>query len=392
MKLPFLRKKSSQIPAIKKADRVLTYAHRGGGMVKGQAESTWTAAIAALKFVDGLEIDCALTADGVAIVTHAKVSKKNSAEFLSKHQYHMTLESWVDWFNNDPALKNKYIYIHLKTTKIDAYNFIKLLKPLGKRSSVGSIDPGVVAKLLIARKLLAAESEIYLQIPSLVNAKATVNYANKLAKRTGLNKLPLNPENSEIDKDFLNNLRPDGLHYYWPENILRPFVSNLSGDGVYISPSELKKMKAKNPGIVAKEGLKGFANVKGLHTLQKRELRNFVIGAKHAGYKIISGFTASPELLKLQADWGADAVMPDIPSLLPDELKINSKNSLIKISPPKNRFLASMQLQQSKQKKGTTLNQENPEHKKPQDPERIIYDKFAVRIKSVNPVRKFLGL
>jgi glycerophosphoryl diester phosphodiesterase len=256
----------------------------------------------------GLEIDVTFTKDKVAVVTHDNVNKITYEQFKTQYPSHGTLETWVNWFASNPDLKNKKLYLDLKGTDQDPLELVKLASQLGDRASISSKDPETVLGLLAARDLVIPDTssprnKIYLQIPDPIHPDISMGYVDNLYANLGINR-----QSAEVTG--LAHLRPDGVHFYWPENLVKEIVTEVKRHGKITS----SKKEARDLGI------SHLGNIPGLHRLQLERLKAFTAEAKKRGYEVVSGSTATAEVMAEMTKWGVDIIMPNIPTHLPDSI------------------------------------------------------------------------
>lgn len=295
-------------------DKIDVFAHRAGFYKEGEtgpgAENTFERAEHSLRFVDGLEIDVDFTSDGVAVVTHSKLNKKsedgksqriNFEEFKQKFPKHATLESWLDWFAQD-GMESRKLYLDLKGTDQDAFQLLELVqqKGLEGRVYIGSKDARTMVKMLLARKSLNLDAKIFLQIPDPSNPEKAVSYARSILEQLGVSE----PE--------LMNLKPDGLHFFWPENLIKDMISELVQHGEFVPVTD---RSVKVPWY------KRFPNIPFFHNLQRRRLREFIEESQKAGYEVMAGSAGSPSTMQRMIEWGVRGIMPNVPDRVPDSVK-----------------------------------------------------------------------
>ncbi|MEK7112879.1 MAG: hypothetical protein AAB875_06225 [Patescibacteria group bacterium] len=327
-----------------------------------------------LQEVSGCEVDVGFTKDGVAVVTHDDVSRLSFEQFKKANPDHASLESWVDWFTSD-ELKDKELYLDLKGTQQDPYRLIEAVNTLGDRVSIGSKDPQTVFKLLLARKLLNSRAKVYLQIPEPVHPPTAVRYAENLLTNIGIRQEDLNEE----EKALVSELKPDGLHFYWPENLAKDIISELSRHGDFYPAIEAASIRRN--GRLASI----VPNIVIFHDLQRARLEHFTRLAKQKGYEVVGGSTASPLAMKRMLEWGVDAVMPNNPEvfinhLVPPYTPTEDRT----VADPADRFI------HTKDVKEHDLNQEL--HSSQTDETRKKYLSLAVRTKKISVIRQQFGI
>ncbi|MBI3385164.1 LCP family protein, partial [Candidatus Gottesmanbacteria bacterium] len=351
---------------------VRVFAHRAGfletvislGEVKTQ--NSIPRAKDSLTIVDGVELDLRFTSDGIAVITHDDVRKMSFEEFKEKNPSHDTLETWVEWFKQK-GMEEKEIYLDLKGTEQDPYKLLQLVSDLGNRVSIGSRDKKTVFKLLLARKILGLKTKIYLQIPDPIfnpfNPSGVLSDAENLGKTVGLE---AKVNHADTEEQEIYNLKADGVHFFWPENLWSAIWSEIQNNGRRVPVTDQSKI----PGKIAV-----FPNIPLFANLQKARLETFVKTAKRLGYEVIGGSTASPAIMQMMIDWGVNTIMPNDPTLLPGFLKRD--DSPQNIPDPKGRFLNT----RTDLKEGNIVSE-----KTESDPLRTKYLKFASRLGSQQPV------
>jgi len=383
------------------------YAHRAEWQEGGE-ENNVNLAKEALARVDGVEVDVGFTKDGVAVVTHDNASELSFEEFKKKYPEHATLESWIEWFREEEMVDlKKKIYLDLKGTAQDPYRLMQLVDGLGERVAIGSKDPRTVARLLLAREILddgadGDQPKVYLQIPDPVLPRKALDYVDNLWENVGLR------EEGGIIKD-----KPDGVHFYWPENLAKEIVAELCGHGEFltvidklkVTGSELvRKLKDVEDwrsliselgsfnefrqlvGDLGKKLLspKIVPNIPILHDLQRRRLWRFTQEAISRGYEVIAGSTASPITMERMIDWGVKAVMPNVTreEMLPRQVQNGGKS--IELKGPEDQFRNTRKLFEGDLKEEL--------EKKGLEEKREVYLRCAVKMKTVGVVRQQIGL
>lgn len=358
-------------------ETVEIFTHRAGWIVDGEPNSVVQAGEVFGKGVNGCEIDVRSTADGALVVTHENVSNKTLEQFLIDNPNKVTLESWIEWMKQ-PELEGKEIYLDLKEGGYDPYKLIELVKDLGERVVIGAKYPDVVVKLLIARKILGSKTRMILQIPDPAIPEVAVNYASNLANVVGLGSLPEGVVNEDI--------KPDGVHFYFPENIAKDLISEVRGDGESVPVTDKNKPKSA----------RRFPNIFGLHNLQRERLKRFTQKAKAAGFKyVFAGSAESAQTNQRMIGWGVNAIMPNNPDVLPVGVKAVSIDNKLPISPPEDRGrnekkmveanleVEMMKLRKSKDAAFGFIPSE--------DKKRLDYLESVVKLKKGNSIRMQLG-
>ncbi len=362
---------ATPIPTKEVVDRprqVKVFAHRAGWLGRRKKngdiydQNSLPQAAEALSIVDGVEIDIGFTKDGVAVVTHKNMSKKSFEEFKKGNPNHGTLEDWVSWYKDGPGMDQKEIYFDLKTTDQDPYKLIKLTEELGSRVSIGSKDPNTIFRLLLARDLLNSQAKIYLQIPDPAIPELAVEYANKLLDIVGVDS-----EDPDI-KSRKSRLKPDGVHFYWPQNVGTDITAEIKGHGRYVSVLD----KTKNPDVVRSPNIPIF------HDLQRLRLKRFVTLAKKSGFEVVAGSVASSEVMERMIGWGVDAIMPNIPN----ESPILSDNQQ-RIEAPKDVHKNTTTILRSPAEAANNDNLDESEK---------IYNRLTQNLKKVSTLRQQFGL
>lgn len=259
--------------------------------------------------VNGAEIDITFTQDGVCVVTHDDVSKLTFEEFKEKHPDHATLESWINWLNQ-PGMEDKKLYLDLKGTDQDPFKMVEMIEQLGDRVEVGSKDPSTVIRLLLARRLLNTQCKIHLQIPDPIHGAIAVRYAQRIVDITGMDREALIKQGIDPEKD----LKPDGLHFYWPEDVVKDIVSEMVKHGQFAPVSD-QSIPVDDKSFSRWKGAPIFNSLGKF--IQKRRLRGFVRRAKQAGYDVVAGSTGSPQVMEEMIQWGVDKIMPNDPNYVP---------------------------------------------------------------------------
>lgn len=327
-----------------------------------------------LQEVSGCEVDLGFTADGVAVVTHDNVSRLSFEQFKKANPDHASLESWVGWFATED-LKDKELYLDLKGTQQDPYRLVELINILGDRVSIGSKDPQTVFKLLLARKLLNSQAKVYLQIPEPVHPPTAVRYAENLLTNVGIKLENL----TEEEKTLVSDLKPDGLHFYWPENLAKDILSELSRHGDFYPAIEA--LSIRRNGRLASI----VPNIVIFHDLQRARLEHFTRLAKQKGYEVVGGSTASPLAMKRMLEWGVDAVMPNNPEVFLNHLTPPyTPTEDRKAADPADRFIHTKDIKEHE------LNQELNSGQI--DETRKNYLSLAVRTKKVSVIRQQFGI
>lgn len=370
-------------------NRVRLFGHRGGSWEAEErgrkeniaAQNSWERITRGLKSLGGVEADVRLTKDGVPVLVHRSVKGMSLAQFKKKYPNHGTLEGLVDWF---ARRKGGEVYLDLKDAgEIDAWSLIELVAKLEGRVIIGAKDPQAVAKLLLARKLLGKEREvkIFLQIPDPAVPKKAVEYAKHLVRNAGWREENLTKEEWKMVKD----LQPDGVHFFFPENLLKDLVAEIVGHGAWVPVGE----KLRNSRAVVLP----FPNIPLFHDLQRRRLKKFVEEALRAGYRVIAGSAAGKEINQRMIEWGVMAIMPNIPDYLPPEVvaqlkEKQTKDKAEKIQPPsrEERFRATISF---RRKEPTEKGLEEGDSDSPRDKYLQLVRKMG---KGVGPIRQQIGI
>lgn len=343
------------------------FAHRSGGWLKENVNhetkdekgaNSITGAMESFKKVGGCEVDVTFTSDGVAVVTHDNVSGINFEEFKRRYPDHATLESWVEWMRQ-PGMEDRKLYLDLKGVDQDPFLLVRELQSLGERVVVGSKDPVTVFKALLARKLLGSGPRVYLQIPDPLFPSVAVAYATNIAESAGLSGLDEDPASAEK----LNGLRPDGVHFYWPENLVKDAVAEVVKHGEFVPVTDSAKT----------ETAVRFPNIPILHDLQRWRLRSFVRRAKAVGLKVMAGSAASAETMKRMVEWGVDGIMPNDPNVSPVVISARETPTI------------------GDKHKNTKSFKEGSLTSEPQDNNRVVYDQFARMTVRVGALNKLMG-
>lgn len=324
--------------------RVDVFAHRAGFYKEGEtgpgAENTFERAKHSLRFVDGLEIDVDFTADGVAVVTHDKLFRKGEDgkkyklyfdEFKEKYPKHATLESWLDWFSQE-GMEGKKLYLDLKGTEQDSFQLLEAVqsKGLADRVFIGTKDARTLTKLLLARKALDVDSKIFLQIPDPASAEKAVAYA-----RTILSKLGVDEKRSD-----LQGLKPDGLHFFWPDNFLKDVIAEFVKHGEFVPMTD---RSVKVPWY------RRWPNFPVFYNMMQARIRDFVSRSQEEGYEVIMGSTGSPASMQRWIERGVVGVMPNVPDRMPEALK-REPLPVDAIPEPNSQFTNELRMRESQSK------------------------------------------
>ena len=364
--------------------KVEVLAHRAGWTKTGEQNSVATAR-ETFKQVEGGEIDIEFTADGVAVINHKSAVRKLTLEqFKERYPNHGTLEGWVDWMESDPQMAEKKFYLDLKGTEQDPYRLIEQLRSVGERMRIGSKDPRTVMLLLEARSLLCEEDkgpEIYLQVPDPMPPSAGVKNAAHLAEYVGLG------ENLEAmtdeEKERVSKMRPDGLHFFFHENLAKEIVSEAAGHGEYHPVSDENPSETSTP----------FPNIPIAYNLQQWRIKRFVEQAKKAGFKVAAGSSGSAESLeRMITQWNVDIVMPNNPEEIPQsqqEIQAEKVATTQDIGLPRDQYKNE---HGSRLKEGDLQKELEELVRSREDPKRVQYLIFALKVKTTNPIRQQFGI
>lgn len=352
--------------------QVIVLAHRAGftrptRKPKGglRVQNSVPNAILSLSLCDGCEVDVGFTSDNIAVITRDVVKKLNLKKFKEHNPDHATLESWFEWYK-DKSLQKKYLYLDLKT---DTQNPLKLLKAgqfLKNRLLIGSSDLKTVIKCLLAKKILKSKAIIILQIPNPVYSQWAINYADRIKEN-----LIIPKELAKKHSALIKNLKPDGLHFFFPESTIKGAFSELIGHG-QIAPL----LERGTP-----SGYLRFTTLPGFSHLRSFVLKNFVEEAKKRGYMVIGGSTASIGSMMQMIGWGVDTLMPNDPEYLPKRVTKKNKS---KINPMKDKFKHSLDFSQQ--------NSAAPNKKKLKNNQQSAYYQLAEYIKPTLAFRRFFGI
>lgn len=359
-------------PVAKKETEI--FVHRAGWVVDGEPNSLKNATEVFAKGVSGCEVDLRVTSDGALVVTHENVKAKTKDEFLRDNPNHMTMESWVDWLSG-PEMSGKSLYLDLKDGDIDPFKLVEMTKALGDRIVIGTKNPEVAVKAMLARKLLSSESRVILQIPDPLIPSVAVEYAKNAAKNAGLTELPFGVSASD--------LVPDGVHFYFPENFAKDVAGEMKGNGEFVPMTDKTKPEAA----------KRFPNIFGFHDLQRARLKAFTQEAKAAGFKyVFAGSAESAQTNQRMIEWGVDAIMPNNPDVLPESLKVEVPVGGITIPEPASRDKSTMQMREGNlAQEFATVQDKSVADMSEQESKRRIYLETAQKLKGVGALRAQLG-
>lgn len=286
--------------------RLDVLAHRGG-MTLASPGNSIAAGKEAFAATDGAEIDLSFTKDGVCVITHKDTSNLTFEEFKEKYPGHATLETWIDWLQM-PDMRDKKLYLDLKTTDQDPFKLVELVQKLEGRVHIGSKDTATVVQLLLARKLLGAKCEVYLQIPEPLSGRLAVDYAQRVSEIVGLDK----DELARLGVD-INDLKPDGIHFFWPNDVLQSLEWEKVGHAQFISEGDTSI--PSDDEFFVKWKSNPFFKLIGHNWLGKWMQRKRILGlirhAKQAGFKVIGGATNTPKEHEQLVEAGVDMIMPN---------------------------------------------------------------------------------